>query len=307
MRKRVVVLTVAVALCVAAAVFAVTRDETVLVKTVTVSARSVEKTVSCDGITEAGETKPIFLQTGCMIQSVEAKEGMFINEGDVIVTVDKDASKTSGQLSRRELLTLSTMEEEVCALQSGILLKVNAREGEWLALEEPAAVIAPSDKIRVRIAIREKHLPSLQIGQAVTVSGDGLCADSYNGTLTEISSTAQRAENGGTFVEGVVELDDVSDKDLRIGINVECKIVVDTVTDCVVIPYEAVSQRDNDTGHLYVLQDGQAVKHKIVEEDELSDGIVVRDTELVGKQIVLQPDAITEERRRTYVSAEGQE
>lgn len=305
MRIRSVVLAVAVALCAATAVFAVTRERTVSVETIKASTQAVEKTVTCDGITEAGETNPIFLKTGCVIESVSAKEGAYVESGSVIATIDKSASKASGQLSQSELLTLSAMDENICAQQSGILLKVNAREETWLSREEPVVVIAPSEKIRVRIAIREKHLPSLQIGQAVTVSGDGLCAESYSGTLTEISSTAQRSESGGTFVEGVVELENVKNTDLRIGINVVCKIVVDTVTDCVIIPYEAVCRRSSDSGHLYVLSNGRAIKHMVVNMDEISDGIMIRDDELVGKDIILQPDAITDRPRRTYVSAEG--
>lgn len=296
------------AVCAATLFYVGTRDKIIPVSTVTLTSQSVDKTVSCDGVIEAGESEAVFAETACFIDKVIAQKGKYVEKGEVLALVDKEATKANGQVSQYDALTLSTMSEEIRAPHSGVILKVEISDGEWVDKSAPCAIIAPSDSIRVRVAIREKHLPMLRSGLSASVSGDGLQNDSYHGVLTEISSTAQSLENGGTIVEGVIEFEDVEeDPSLRIGINVKANIVVETVADGIVIPYEAVGKSSDSRSFVYVLSDGSVEKHAIISKDEISDGLLVADSALVGKTIVMHPEDITAHKRVRYTAMEENE
>lgn len=305
MRRRWIALIVVMTICATLIWYTLSEEQMISVNTITLSSQTVDKTITCDGVIEAGEAMPIFVKTGCYIDEVIAQKGMFVQEGDVLAYVDKSTTKASGKVTQGDALILSTMSEEIRAPKSGIVLKIDAKEGVWMEKTEACAVIAPCDSIRVRVAIREKYLPSLHSGLTATISGDALRDDCYRGVLTEISSTAQSLEGGGTVVEGIVEFDDLhNDPSLRIGINVKAKIVVETVKDGVVIPYEAVGDHNRSQGFVYVLAGGEAVKYVIDRDDQLSNGLLVRDDRLIGKQIIAKPNLVDMNKKVKYTALE---
>ena len=308
MKRRWVALIAVMAVCGAVICSAVDREKTISVNTITLESKSVDRTITCDGVIEAGEKTAIFVDTSCYIDEVVAQKGMYVQEGDVLAHIDKAATKASGKMSHADTLVLSTMSEEIRAPKSGIILKIDATEGAWMEKTAACAVIAPCDSIRVRIAIREKHLPLLHSGLQAMISGDALSKDHYPGVLTEISSTAQSLEGGGTVVEGVVEFDDLhDDPSLRIGVNTKVKIVVESVDNGIVIPYDAVSVTDQSQSYVYMLSDGAAEKYMLSANDQLSSGILVQDDDLVGKTIIAQVNKIDPNKKVRYTALEESE
>ncbi len=306
MGKKLCVLVVALIVNVAMVVYAGVRVKTVSVSTTTLSPQTVTKTISCDGVVEASEKLPVFAETACYIDRVVVRKGMYVNKGDVLAYIDKVATKSGGQLSQYDALKLSAMPEEICAPESGILLKVDIDDGQWLEKTTACAVIAPSDSIQVRVAIREKHLPLLHSGLTATVSGDALQSTNYVGTLTDISSTAQSLEGGGTVVEGIVEFADrQEDPSLRIGINVKADIVVETVEEGILIPYEAVISNEQADQFVYVLSNGVAEQRVIGDYKEMSQGLLVADETLKGETVILRPQEIAKHGNARYSAVEA--
>ena len=308
MRKRLVLLFAAAVVCAATIVYATNVEKTIPVNTITLSTQSIDKTVLCDGVIEAGEKLSIFADTGCFIREVVAQKGTYVQEGDVLAYIDKAATKASGKLSPNDALTLSTMSEEIRAPKSGIILKMDLNDGMWIERTDVCAIIAPCDGIRVRVAIREKHLPKLRSGLSAEISGEALHDDSYRGELKEILSTAQSLESGGTVGEGVIEFDEpYDDPSLRIGVNVKAKIVVETVSNAVIIPYDAVSDQNESQSYVYVLTDGEPVKHMIDRNNQLSNGLMVQDERLVGKTIIADAGKVQTNSKLKYAAAEENE
>ena len=306
MKKKWCLMIVVLAVCTATLFYVGTREKTIQIDTVTLSSQLVDKSISCDGVLEAGESETVFAQTACFIDKVIVQKGAYVEKGEVLALVDKQATKENGQVSQYDALTLSTMSEEIRAPHSGVILKVEISDGEWVEKTTPCAIIAPSDSIRVRVAIREKHLPMMRSRLSASVSGDGLQNDSYRGVLTEISSTAKTQENGTTIVEGVIELEDVEeDPSLRIGINVKANIIVETVSDGIVIPYEAVGKSNSAGSFVYVLSDGSIEKYTIDHKEEVSGGLLVSDSSLAGKTIVMYPEDITFNKKARYTAVEA--
>ena len=53
----------------------------------------MEKTVSCTGKIEAAESRKVYTDISCVMQDVPVTAGQQVEKGDVLFTVDVDATK----------------------------------------------------------------------------------------------------------------------------------------------------------------------------------------------------------------------
>ncbi len=116
------------------------------------------------------------------------------------------------------------------ATASGIISTLNVVSGSLTDTSKPCAVIASSDMLRVKIAVREQDLQKVAIGQRVTITGSGFRKPSYTGVLTELASSARQQIVGtvtDTVVDAVVMFDqDQMDPSLRVGLNAKAAVRV---------------------------------------------------------------------------------
>lgn len=271
--------------------------EPLSVRTTVLQMQRVEQTVSCNGVIEAGEITGVFAPQTCIVHEVLVEVGQRVKAGDVLISIDKDATKKLQMNSDRltEALPLTTMGTEITSPTDGIVLSVEAMDGVMVETTEPCVTIAPIAQLQVRVLIREKQLPSLEVGQVVRVSGAGFDKSVYHGCLEEIAGAVSASSGGEGVVEGVVRLDDgEADDSMRIGLSAKAKVVVSTVEDGLLIPYEAVVNGDGDERYVYFEQDGRAQRRVIDSLGEHAGGVLVDRSEWAGKTVVLEPDKVSD-------------
>ncbi len=301
------------ALCVAAAVVMAvtytTPDTTVTVKTTTLKTATVEQTVTCTGVVEAGEVQGVFPPLRCVIDEVLVGDGQAVKAGETIACINKDATRAFQQSGDRigAALTLATIPSVITAPADGIVVSVETAAGSTLEEYASCVTLAAQEDLQVRVMIREKMLPSLEIGQTVRVSGVGFDKKRYDGKLTEISSAASAGTvSGERRVEGVVTLAaGQADASMRLGLTAKAKIIVSTVPDGLVIPYEAVRQAADGSRYVYTAENGVAVYHTLTPQEELTDGLLVDGAGLVGKRLVTEPDKVTADGMPLTVQEDG--
>lgn len=157
--------------------------------------------------------------------------GQEVRQGDVLFTVDVGATKQvlaqAGGLAASQI-TDDLITKEVTATASGIISTLNVVSGSLTDTSKPCAVIASSDMLRVKIAVREQDLQKVAIGQRVTITGSGFRKPSYTGVLTELASSARQQIVGtvtDTVVDAVVMFDqDQMDPSLRVGLNAKAAV-----------------------------------------------------------------------------------
>lgn len=264
----------------------------VTVETVRLRPQRVEQTVTCSGVVESAENTGVLLPMACVLEQVSVEAGQQVEKGTVVAVVDKEATRRLLGNNPSALMALAAMDAQLTAPETGIVVAVKGVAGETLEAGTPCAVIAPREALQVRIAIREKDLPALETGMRVRVSGDGFTRDSYAGTLSEISSTA--GNNGaGAVVEGVVTLEaEEADASFRLGLSSKAAIVIAVSEEGLVVPYEAVVNR-NGTDGVYLLEDGIARRRDIPVLAQLGDGLLLADETLKGAEVILEPKKIT--------------
>lgn len=294
MKKRWIFVLLLVAVAAGVVVVAGWPQPTVTVKTVTLTPQRVEQTVTCTGAVEAAESTGVFAPISCVLRDVTVAEGQRVKKGDVLATVDRDA--TRAMLSDpAQLMVLAAMPEELTAPEDGIVVAVKGTSGTVLEMGVPCAVLALQSDLQVRIAIREKDLRVLKAGMPVRVTGDGFQKDIYAGTLTEIASAARSGSSFGTVVEGVVTLKEGEiDPSLRLGLTAKVAIVTSVTDGGVVVPYEAVLTQEEQS-YVYVLENGCARRRNVRVKSQLAQGVLLADGDLSDARVITQPGRIDQD------------
>lgn len=287
------IILLAAAACIGVAFLLRQPEEPVTVETLELKPQAVEQTVSCTGVVESARQEGVTLDATCVISEVLVEEGQAVKVGDPLVRVDKEASRQAAA-GAGESLTLAAMKEEIVATEAGVVVSIKTQAGQLLEKGMPCLVLAPYEALQVRIAIKEKDLPSLEEGMPARVTGEGFRKSGYEGTLTDISSTAHTIGNGDTVVEGVVTLKEgQTDDSMRLGLTAKAAVVISAMEGVLVVPYEAVKEDENGREYAYLLEDGVARRHDLAVKEEIPAGVVLEDNALADARLITTPEVVT--------------
>ncbi len=279
----------------------VVKVEPVAVSVYTVKSQSVEKTVSCSGKIEAAESQKVYASTSCIAQNVLVEAGQQVTKGDVLFTVDVDATKqalaTLGGTTGVQIP--EKVEEEITAPVSGVVTALDVENGGLIDASQPCVEISPASSLQVKVAIHERDLKNVKVGQTVKVTGVAFEKPAYQGVVKSIAKSARQRISGTiseTVVDAVIELrEDELDDSLRLGLTAKARVVVDEEENAVVVPYDYVMEDGNQQEYVYLYENGVAVKRVIGTADELPSGFRVTEGLQPGDVIIANPDAIPEE------------
>ena len=303
--KKYVVLAVATCLAMAAVIGcgAMAKKPPVEVSAVELQPRTVEQTVTCSGKVEAADNQNVVLEIPCVAGQVYVKPGQRVEKGDVLFSVDVEATKAvilqAGGMGVSQIPD-SAILTEVTAPVSGILSTLNVAEGEIAVAQEPCAVIANGEALQVAVAIREQDLQKIALGQRVAIKGAGFREEIYTGILTQISASARQQYVGSvteTVVDAVVTFDTgCVDDSLRVGLNAKAMVTVSETPEALVVPYECVLQDEEGVEYVYVCEkDGdktRAVRRNLLSGEEWSAGFHVVSGLQAGDRVVSDPRAV---------------
>lgn len=265
-------------------------DTPPVVKTTVLTPSLVEQTVSCNGVVEAADGVGVFAPVSCYIREIRVTAGQRVKKGDVLAVVDKDATYAeTGDVPTQVLL--AGMDEALTAPDDGIVVEVSAEVGKMLPFGTPCALLVRPCDLRVHVAIREKDLRVLKEGMRVRISGDGLEQAAYDGVLSEIAYTATTGSSA-TVVAGVVTPDEgVADDSFRLGLSAKATVITSVTEAGYLVPYEAVLA-DEEGSYIYVLENGIARLKRVEGAIQVSQGLLLADSDLAGVSIVLEPEKV---------------
>lgn len=262
-------------------------------------AREEQQTVVCSGVVESAETYNVYTPISSKAEQVVAQAGKQVKAGDVLFTVDVEATVAAAIASGSHTVTPGSIDEQVTAPISGVLTTLNVSEGRMTDVTKPCAVIASNEHLQVSITIKESHLRDIAVGQEVFVGGVAFLRQDYRGNITYIAPSARQTgsalSSGETVVDAIVQLDDAEiDSSLRLGLSAQATVVVDDLPQALVVPYEYVQQSDSGQEYVYIEQNGTAIRRDIETGQELASGFVVTAGLQEGDRIVTAPALIPE-------------
>ncbi len=283
------------------------------VETVKLSACEVEETVSCKGRVEQGESTEVSAPVSFVIQDILVQNGDTVKEGDTLFTVDKEATlSVLAQGENIEAIYSALQSESLTAILApadGIVGDLNVKKGETVQKDETIATVSADGDIRIRLSIPERLVRRVRVGQSVKISGIGFSKKQYEGQISEIATKAKQQVSGTsvqTTIDAVVKLSEKeTDESLRVGLTASAAIVVSTVKDGFVIPYEAVGEDSKNAEYVYILQGSDLEKRTIKPLAELANGYLLQDGFKTGEQVVLYPENINHNGKFAAKGEEG--
>lgn len=160
---------------------------------------------------------------------------------------------------------------------SGRVIKLNAEEGEVVVsgtMNNPASVIGEIADLSVILAnvdVDETEVVLVKPGQRARILVDALPDKEYHGRVAEVGNKGFSRTNQPdvTFFDVEILLDD-PDEDLRPGMSVRAEVDTAVHPNALVVPIQAVVERDvaeggasRETDVVFVVQDGKAVQRVV--------------------------------------------
>lgn len=217
-----------------------------------------------------------------VIKRFNVEEGDIVSVGDVIATVDKQASASLieglGKLpaiavSAANLSTaVALIPEEVTADCAG---RVISTSGNGCAVQSGSSIatVAALETLVVSAAVSELDIAKVNAGQDVRFTLAAYPDEVFSGTVSRIAGAA-RSRYNGSVLETVVDVEilpEEPDSRLKSGLSADVDIVLSDAREVLVLPYSAIGQDDKGE-FVYVHENGKAVRRAIRTGAEFADG-----------------------------------
>lgn len=226
-------------------------------ETYTVTSEVGNKKVVSYGVIVCNEIVPIAIPhvNNCQIF---CKTGQVVNSGDILASYQSKGKTINLQAAHNGI---------VCSPKEG---KQNIIY--YYNLED----------VSVSTAIAESDVKYINIGDEVTVKGEGLQKQNYIGVITQLSAAAKKEQNG-TFVECTIQIKN-PDTSIIPGFSVRIENLIE-LQDSVKIPITAINY--DQKGCYVTILDNKSEKKKYLSEVLFSDGEYTVCTGLNGNEKLL--------------------
>lgn len=264
------------------------------VQTAQLQAQEVELAVTCNGVVGPKNRYNVYSAYNCVVDHVSVKEGDAVQKGDVLFTVNAEATRrlltAAGKYS--EAIIEAAAAQTVVAPVNGIITSVAVGDGTTADSAKPSFTMSGTDLLEVTVEVAEQDVGAVFVGQEAVITGKGFARESYHGTVSRISSLAHVSGNN-TAVSAVIAIRQQElDTSLRLGLSAKVKLITDHLTDRLVVPYEWVLEDEQNREYVYVTENGQAVKRVITTEAELGDGLLIRSGLTENDVVICNPQDI---------------
>ncbi len=278
-----------------------------------VTVKDVSTTVTCNGKLENTERTDISLSYPVVIGKVFVAPGDTVNRGEILATIDLEATKTLYETLVATDYTQywatggelpGDLSDKIVADNDGVVSEVYAENGHKAESGEVLMALSNGSGMCARIQIDESNIAQVQEGQSVELTGSAF-TKTYTGEVQSLAKEARQVLVGTkyeTVVECLVSIDEPGE-DLRSGYNVKARIVTQTKEDVQVLPYNAVAQDDENRKYVYKIVDGWAVREYLTDVEETGEGVLTN-TDLSDDAIVLNPEQWDKEYQRVSAVVE---
>ncbi|MHB8917460.1 MAG: efflux RND transporter periplasmic adaptor subunit, partial [Desulfocucumaceae bacterium] len=149
----------------------------------------------------------------------------------------------------------------VKAEMDGVVFTVEVSEGDQTAARTRLITVGNPDRLEIAAAVGEGDSGRLSAGQRVEIKAAAMMDSKYSGKLASVSPGAVTKPNdrGGSSMEIPVLVNVEGDANgLRPGYTVDVAIVTAEKKMALVVPYEAVVEKEDNRKYVFVLEDKKA-------------------------------------------------
>lgn len=271
------------------------------VHTGTISIKSADYTA----IREADPVQVKSLSSGT-VASIKAKNGDFVKEGDLIISLSNDdlyeeLSNAQSNLSDA-YEDLNNIKDNldfytITAPIDGVITSVNVLEDDYVRAETELCTIVNNDNLEFDISVDELDILDVALGQEVKIQIDALDETKVTPLIGYVSEIALEGTTSNSVTTYPVTISLSGDSNIKIGFNCSAEIVTSSVEDVLIAPVDAI---DSIKDKYYVTLEDNTRKEVSVgmyNEDyiEITDGLSKGDVILLPeKKVSSQSEKSTE-------------
>lgn len=206
-----------------------------------------------------------FPSAGGKVEQVYASAGQSVKKGDILFKMD-DTSLQNSIAQQENLIeqaqnTLNDAEANLSKSTistpiSGIVSVLNVKNGENINTSSPTliATITDTSKMQVTLPVDELDINKVQVGQKATISIDDIGnGKTFTGEVQSIAQSGTTTNNVTTY-NVIVSID--NPQDLKIGMNANVSIAVQSKENVLAVPSESIITR-NGKSFVMVSSSGQ--------------------------------------------------
>ncbi len=213
------------------------------------------------GRAAASSTSPIMLQAAGEVDSLEVENGEMVEEDDLIATISTPAGNQNIRASR-----------------DGEVTQLRAAEGDMVSAEEPFAVIADLDELKLNFTVTSDVVGLLKTGDTHQVEA----ADKeYEAEISSVDSMP--GENGLYPVQATLNNEE---KNLLPGVIASMKIPEETISDAIIVPTEAVNE-ENEESFVFLVKDNKAERVVVTVLETQSENTAIEGDVSEGDQVIV--------------------
>lgn len=153
----------------------------------------------------------------------------------------------------------------VTAPIDGVVVSLNALEGQWASPSSPLAMVADLDRVLARFQLSESQISRVSAGTSLSVYVEAVSADPFAGTVISVASVADPMTRMFPVEVELLNPEGI----LRGGMTATVRLVSDTAREAILVPEDAI-RYGGGQDHLFVYRNGVAVRVSV--EAILSDG-----------------------------------
>ncbi|UOO37210.1 HlyD family efflux transporter periplasmic adaptor subunit [Oscillospiraceae bacterium CM] len=184
------------------------------------------------------------------VMTVSAPEGSRVAKGQTVVVlqsndVDNQVSAAHSALENAQI-NLSTQQRKlesytVTSPIDGTIVEKIVKQGDTLKVGEGVCTVYDLSHLSLTLNVDELDIKSVRPGQAVTLTADAAPGMTFNGVVVTVNIKGT-TKNGVTSYPVTIQLDETDA--LLPGMNVDAKIILESLHDVLTVPVAAVL-RDN--------------------------------------------------------------
>lgn len=271
-----------------------------LVMTETVKAQSISRTLELTGSVEPVRVAKLASPAEGPVQNLKAREGDRVAAGEVLLTIGRkdaadawllaareevrkeaeelkrveqlvekgalpgdqlDRAKSTYERVRAQLIKAeeSTGDYQVAAPWDGVISRVLVTDGNYLSPRATLVEIFDPASLVVRLAVPEAEAAAIDRDVIVFVTLDAFSGKEYQGKISRVYPELDRRMRTRT-----IEVELIGQVALVPGMFARARLPLQTVTDAVVVPADAVIVTPKGGRMAYVIEDGKAVQRKVM-------------------------------------------
>jgi len=183
----------------------------------------------------------------------EAERSEKLRERDMISqeAYDRTRYERDTQRAAVDIARHSLSQGVIRAPYAGVVTRRHVKEGQWLALQQPAFEIADFSELKARLDVPERQATALAAGQPVRFTVDALGGKTIAGTVERTSPVVDRASGTVSVTLAV----DNAEQVLRPGLFVRVAVSYDQIADATLLPKAAVIA-EPDRNRVFVVENG---------------------------------------------------